>query len=719
MIAPLLGRCSASRTGTRMPSTTATSGARSTTRALNLTTLAGALVARHVAVSVRDPDIRASLLSSQRERELVERNARCIAVVGAGASAPVLDRGDKLVENLVSESGISPDELEEKLDRLELVMGLDRTEFETQLVALADTEERKLRVKNIIATTYKVRHPTLLVYEQLAHLLKHRFIDAIISFNFDELLDQSLEDELSPDEYKRIVSERDCDVERDSAKPEYVPLYIKMHGTASEADSLRFTRDSYYKIPSALIDVVEGLFDVDHCVIANVGFGMASFDFQNLLRFPGRLDVYDLSKKPIADTVKEKVTSARRTEKRNRVTFHLPAAASRRDCSSYLTELLHKLAKKSKRFGGGLVHFRSVKRHEAIAQLLGPDSEYGARMKPGSDPIDRNHEVEYLKRRVIVELAFAAVKARGLLSIDPLATDRGGMYYERYNARAAENQMDWHRLCRMAGLKETASFPDILVADDDVLDGDVDPVAKTDAHKFLRGISVEKLADKVLNHVSNPRQPGDADALKGALRELMRGTEIELHSRSDRVCSKAFFHPVTLPTRTALEAYTRVMLEDLHPEEPILLISETGEWLTDKKIAKLLKGKQLKLVVAFSSQQGPLNTAYPSPEVRCLNTPDPWRHNRHMTIVTDRQGNKRAIYFYRRLRTPYVTPVFLHDHRDVGRLTKGFNVIWAELEEGKAAQEAKAAKERYEAREAQAPRPRVAKNADDPRVATV
>ena len=122
----------------------------------------------------------------------------------------------------------------------------------------------------------------------MAHLLKHRFLDAIISFNFDELLDQSLDDELAKHEYKLVVSERDCDeLVSEPCDPGYVPLYVKLHGTASEPESLRFTPHSYYAIPARISSVVQALLRSEHCVIANVGSDLGSFDFQRLLRHPG------------------------------------------------------------------------------------------------------------------------------------------------------------------------------------------------------------------------------------------------------------------------------------------------------------------------------------------------------------------------------------------------------------------------------------------------
>jgi hypothetical protein len=227
------------------------SGKRRKARKKNLKELADLLIARHLRLSIPQSAVRDRLAEVQDRSvypvEKVERQMRCIAIVGAGASAPLLARSDELAKKLEKQFGRDKTELE----RLVLVNNLKRKEFETRLVALSRTPDAARQVRQTISDDYAIRHPPVLAYELLAHLTKHRFLDAIISFNFDELLDQSLEDELGPGEYVRVVSDRDCTaIQPDPDAKNYVPLYVKLHGTASEPDSLRFTPESYYSLPS-------------------------------------------------------------------------------------------------------------------------------------------------------------------------------------------------------------------------------------------------------------------------------------------------------------------------------------------------------------------------------------------------------------------------------------------------------------------------------------
>src|SRR3954454_7876478 len=213
--------------------------------------LADMLIARHINVSIPDLELRRELFESDTSLwKHCQRKFRCIAVVGAGASAPVLDRGDDLANGLIEKFNIGQASIEAEYERLARITAVDPEEFEAQLSAIGQTVGNSRRVRAAISDLYQVRHPTVLAYELLAHLLKHRFLDAIISMNFDELLDQSLDDELGIGEYARIVSDRDCvNVNSDVSSPDYMPLYIKLHGTASEPESLRFTRESYYDSP--------------------------------------------------------------------------------------------------------------------------------------------------------------------------------------------------------------------------------------------------------------------------------------------------------------------------------------------------------------------------------------------------------------------------------------------------------------------------------------
>jgi hypothetical protein len=665
----------------------------------NLERLADMLIARHVRVAIPDLPVRDSLAESLRTNihafDLVERDMHCIAVVGAGASSPLMKRADELADEL--EARFERDKAE--LDRLQLVYNLNPEAFETRLIALSKNPDAKREVRRTISEKYNVQHPTLLGYELLAHMLKHRFLDAIISFNFDELLDRSLDDELDASEFERVVSERDCqEIQTDPSRDDYVPLYVKLHGTASEPDSLRFTADSYYTIPQSISDIVQKLLRAEHCVLVNVGSGLATFDLQHLLRIPQELDVFNLSANPVERSAIGEINKVRRKPKPNRNWLHecnesggQPKKDPSKACQEQLkrlTEVLMERIYMSKQSEPSIVQFRSVQRHEVVAELLGPETihrEWAA--TPGWP---ERELTEYARRRTILELALVGAKARGLLSLAPLVVDRPARYYDDYQRRAKDSAEEWSALCSAAGLVESEEIPDILLSQKCLRmhepakrrtngSSGEQPEPETLETRVLHKFDPDKLAGHVLARVRNPPPNDDAlERLTETLNNIQNESEIEHHMRDDRVCSKAFSKPRTLPTATSLEAYTRLVLSCIGRESSIYISSETGEWLRRKPFKNALRNAgKIQLLLAFNINRQNLEKEYRVANIEVA-TIDPWRHNRHMTIVCQDESPVCAIYFARRLRDPVITAVYLHEIRDVQLLKQMYDQRWKE-----------------------------------------
>jgi hypothetical protein len=666
-----------------------------------LTGLADRLIVRHLRVSIPDWSVRQALQRRRVREPLLERKVRCIAIVGAGASAPLLARGDALATEL-EERFAGPDkDRKAELFRLQRLYQLNPKHFETRLAALSRTPEATQHIRHTIAKRYRYRHPTILGYELLAHLLKHRFLDAIISFNFDELLDQSLDDELGADEYQRIVSDRDCaGTVKDPDSPGYLPLYIKLHGTAAEPDSLRFTREAYYQLPHDMTDVVETLFDSQRCVIVNVGSAMTGLDLHRLLRIPEELEIYDLSPKPLSKAVCKEIASERSdpledslcvNEKRPGPTFallrhELPARARNVSCDHWLTRLVREIERRAgpqaepKRLAR-LVRFRSVDRHEAVADVLGPET---ALRRWTADPESHRRDyVEYLKQRTIVELALSGAKARGLAQLSWLAIDRCGTYYELYRREARDTSgaqpSSWKVLRTAAGLDENEWLLDVVQSEPDLCIAKAEP---TFAHGTwaLREFVPSKLAAHVAQQIGNSRPP-IRRRLTRALYGLQSGSEIEIQPTDDRVCSKAFDSPLTLPTTTSLDIFTTWLFHDAKPADEVYISCETGEWLLENEpMAELLsKQDHVEVITAFEFKSKALDKKYEGKlKITTLN---PWRHNRHMTIICRGGSPARAVYFARRLRTPLITPVYLDNPRDAARIMHAFALMRQEIGE--------------------------------------
>jgi hypothetical protein len=202
-------------------------------------------------------------------------------------------------------------------------------------------------------------------------------------------------------------------------------------------------------------------------------------------------------------------------------------------------------------------------------------------------------------------------------------------------------------------------------------------------HKELHHFDPEALAHHVLAHVRNPASFTDVCVLTNTLGEIQEQSEVEFHTRDDRVCSKAFKQPATLPTSTSLKAYTRLMLRDLNPGDHVYVCSEKGDWLLHEPVKTLLAQTQLSVLLAFPDEADTLRETYPG-RLR-LAVIDPWRHNRHMTIICKGDRPKVATYFARRLRNHAITAVYLENIADVDLLMQMYRERWDEAKELKPA----------------------------------
>lgn len=240
------------------------------------------------------------------------KRSRNIAIIGAGASNSLLPEvfqlGSKTIDKIEEEIGLkqllSNDKIRtkynEKANHYQLKNGLNFLSFEERLFLLLHfyTEDE---VRNTLQSLFDLKTVPVFFYEYIAHLFKNRFIDAVINFNFDEVLDQALEEEIGPGQFSTIISDGDCR-NYESYINDYrlkVPLYIKPHGTMSNIGSMRFTKEHYLEIPQGVESLIEELFlghalapvkqevkkDVEFSILNLYvfGFEMASIEFTEII----------------------------------------------------------------------------------------------------------------------------------------------------------------------------------------------------------------------------------------------------------------------------------------------------------------------------------------------------------------------------------------------------------------------------------------------------
>lgn len=269
------------------------------------------------------------------------KTRRNVVVIGAGVSFDsynCIPLGDQ-VKGFLSEkfiegkNGLSKiDFLRRKYDRennnlTELSGGLQ--DFENFLYLLqsffVNGDDLRTELNDLIG----YRHSPSLFYEIIAHLLKHQFIDVVINFNFEEMLDQAIDQEIGKDNYHFVLSDGHSVSVEDLISDSRIkrPVYIKPHGTYSHKSSLRFTKQHYLDMPEDISDMLSVILEgnrnatggeskknmdsddkpseagaapgdnkefVDRVNLICVGFDMASIEFNRILntKLPANSKIY-------------------------------------------------------------------------------------------------------------------------------------------------------------------------------------------------------------------------------------------------------------------------------------------------------------------------------------------------------------------------------------------------------------------------------------------
>lgn len=188
-----------------------------------------------------------------------------ILIIGAGVSNEVagLPLGTQLAEVLVQKMGCNTGEnkilYEKYLDEMEAQCSFRRDDFKTILFSLSKINQSKL-IKSI---KEELREDCIngLVYQYVADMLKRKYVDAVINFNFDEILDREIASIFNGHDYAYIYSENSgneyLSALREDAGKGDLGIYIKPHGTIGISSSMRFLREDYYRIEPSVSKSIE------------------------------------------------------------------------------------------------------------------------------------------------------------------------------------------------------------------------------------------------------------------------------------------------------------------------------------------------------------------------------------------------------------------------------------------------------------------------------
>lgn len=620
---------------------------------------------------------------------------RIIAIIGAGASydannkIPLASEGAKQL--LEKYNDTIKQLVKKEIKRLSQVYKLNEKEFETVLLAI---NKFSSKIDENLFSIYNFRFYPSLLYELLAHLFKNRFIDAIINYNFDELLDQSIDDEVSHGEYKKVVLDGDCPenffndiMYNDRFR---LPLYIKPHGTVSHKSSMKFTREDYFNLSSDINMLIANLMSGKlsekdkNPIPVNLlifGFGMQSFELNNILveELPNHSKVYFFDiKKPSLDN------KLKKSFKKKYIVPQYIKTEVGYSIGDYLKEICLGIQDVfSENYKP-----RKILRHELISNLFSD--------KEGERENIPSKNVAYFKDRTYIEILLSIVKAYGFISIQQLSKDRAGKYYNLYKKALDESEKKGeetekikplYEFCTDLGLVEFGYSRDVfsLLGNEEdeylIITLDSDEFKK----KFINNLGARRnLIERVLNCVSEELQntineENTKQLFIDTLKNLYNADDTEICPQYETIYDNVFCSPKIISTKLGLEFQTNKLfsINGLDDWDLLLSVAESGEWIIKK--GEGTKKKYICQIVADKTHSKKLEEISDFYQIHHLKW---WLHNQHMSLYLKKRDNykgqeinnikdifeywdvKKAIYFTRRQRDALIIPVILDEPDD-------------------------------------------------------
>lgn len=454
--------------------------------------LAANLALNYYDVSLRDPsneDYNPNIESifcrdevSNKRKTGEIRWHRNILIIGAGASKSAWDHinvGDSAKKLIIKEFEKKYREayklFEEELERLTNIYRLEKDDFETNLLAISKFSRNFILTE--LVNHYSRLYPASLFYEIVAHMFKHRFIDVIINFNFDEILDEAIKDELNDCDFEYIYSDGHCpdaDIisHNDSlketttfdksllvAKRMKKPVYIKPHGTISHPSTLRFTREDYFNIPEKINNLIQYLLTAKikdqgrlYVNLIVCGFEMASFEFNNLIKksfggFEHLLQIFYVNVK-----TSEKVKLKEKLDEKlsSKLRIHDITLSKEFTINNFSELLWEKLVMPlfSENYRP-----KSILRHKIIFELFSFDSD-------SENPIfKKNHPnfYNYIHDRIIIELILEILCSNGILNHTMINESRIKKFFSIYKESSGET-VTINKLIEQLGLVRYRGF---------------------------------------------------------------------------------------------------------------------------------------------------------------------------------------------------------------------------------------------------------------------
>lgn len=330
--------------------------------------------------------------------------------------------------------------------------------------ALADLirEHGEARVREALFAVYGSRHRPHLAFEVIAHMFRHRFLDAIINLSPDELLDEAIEGEMGTAEYRHVCFEAECTgidplvVDRRLK----IPLYVKPQGTLSYPNSIRLLPDPgsprpgpMHRLMASIVGGHYGDARTDqyvpyHVNLVTMGDVTGSEAFRSILRGgrePGNggITVYHMRQK---DEARPGMLEGEEWE-------HLDVQVveeTRDDLAGGFRKLWDRTSEQFREGFGP----RGIARHELIHNLFyaGPREGRPGMRVPGTSDLD------YFRGRLLAEVAIAIARGNGQIDLGTMAESRVGTTFDLMRNASGGGQLSMLEILRSFSDSERVTF---------------------------------------------------------------------------------------------------------------------------------------------------------------------------------------------------------------------------------------------------------------------
>jgi hypothetical protein len=514
-----------------------------------------------------------------------------------------------------------------------------------------------------------------LAYELIAHLMKHRLVDHVVSLNFDEVLDVALHDELGEEGYQLVLPNSGWRPPRQGQ-----PCLFKLHGTIGQPDSLRFETAETGMLSRRVIDLLDkaifGPANPKSVRIVSLGYSWSDPDMvQWLVRH--HADIAGLICVALDEVPCERVRRGMVEALGKKVgsAVDVLSVATERVVSdgrpATIDEVLWAVWNAAVRRPTSAKRVPSAARHLLISHLF-------PSRRPESRRWPHVYQAHGQASRFEAEVLLTTGKTDGLITLSSLARDVRVMRH--WSARLGRGKT---ALDRMTFLKRgsTADVTDLYV-----YRGESEDYAKffDQARGDTLFVSDQQVPDLREQRILVPSlidgeivRKGQSylDFLSHYLRKVFDGPSIEVDPGQDPRGSLMFIKPEPLRTYKALRDRTASLIARSE-WTTLLIIAESGYWLSEFTAQpSVLGGRQVLLIEASSFGVTDWRSRRPvilPDNVTKIGIPW-WVHNRHLTLAMRADGTlSGGIYFRRRQRTSRISPVAISAQEDLRELLEMF-----------------------------------------------